>query len=1099
MSSFICLSNRVECLLDDFKHRIFKGNAHPLTRRLVIVSSPAIKSWLMLQLAKDPTLGIAAGLEVRYLDEAIEKLRGEFSPDACRVPSLLELEVLLELHLKAIVTEEHHDEIWKPLFDYLQVNPGALLSKKSERRLGALASSMASLFNLYGKYGSRLIEEWKNRAGWQEALWQRIFHKNSQWTYLYKTLGAPFQVVPDGFEIHLFSVSHIPPLYHRYLERFADHVPFCRYVLSPCQYYWSDIRSDKEVRRLAEYWKGKGAAEGERESLEEILRDCNPLLANFGRIGREMAVLIENFSGQTHDYYTLPESIKSHPELNALVDFSTQTYPSQDPLTLLEAIQADMLLLRNPETGKLNFEYFDESIQVHSSCNRMREVEDLYDLIAGILVKHSSDAEPILPEDVIVMAPDISEYEPFIRMVFDSPESQISAHVMDICSPSQGTLAQAFNLLLSLAESRWSSADVMQLFECKAFQEKQGLHPEEIEQFRDWVQNAGICWGYSQKHKQVILERDHGEWGSIEQNNSNTWERGFELLLHGMVDDTAEIEVSAAKGEVLGKFLYLIESLKCDLKPLEDGSELNLSEWASILRHLRDNYFPLEDNALEEALNAIHRIAKIFDHGRFPFSSIRRYMSSLLDRYMTNYRESRLNTATFCSMLPMRSIPAKVIVLLGMQEGNYPRSNGSIALNMMAGSNKADFYPSQTDFDRYLFLEALLSARKYFIMSYLRFSANDFKEQMPSLVVAELLKYCDRAFQVGGNLLSSKCLYTHPYQSFDSTYFKRGSSLRSYSKARFKDASIYYQLDKKKSFSFLPSFQFLSPKPPQENIYLNLSELASFAKNPLKLYFNKRLGIYLRDGEERTLKSDESLLPSRLDYHLWKFVSLKMPFEDLLLKQNFPKNVFGKVAIESLKEKIDGLKTNLASVDVDPKDFVRFELSEHHKTAICDNTGLWCFPPLRFKMESAEINIVGKIDCATPQGLLEHVENDKDVFKIWPNFLAYRCLVSKHNLPFKTDLLFIKKGISKAAPSHDPELEMKRYLEYYHAGLERPSPLLPEWISSILKNEPLKISSEERNIYIKWLLRYSNLTDNVNDWRSIADAIFGHPWHAWFR
>ena len=73
-SSFeVYFSNQVEFLLHAFKERIYKTPS-AFTRRLVIVSSPALKSWLMLQLAKDPAIGIAAGMEIYYLDEALEKL-----------------------------------------------------------------------------------------------------------------------------------------------------------------------------------------------------------------------------------------------------------------------------------------------------------------------------------------------------------------------------------------------------------------------------------------------------------------------------------------------------------------------------------------------------------------------------------------------------------------------------------------------------------------------------------------------------------------------------------------------------------------------------------------------------------------------------------------------------------------------------------------------------------------------------------------------------------------------------------------------------------------------------------------------------------------
>ncbi len=1121
----VYFSNKVEYLLQSFKERIYHTPS-ALTRRLVIVSSPALKSWLMLQLAKDPFIGIAAGLEIYYLDEAMEKLRTEYSSssETKRLPSLVELALALEVELRSMCSDAHH--VWQPLQKYLQFHHGEPLSKKSERRLIALASKLAMLFKQYGKYGGKMVEEWEQTEAqeWQQKLWKHIFDESSPWTYLYRELESPLTSHPQDMHIHLFSISHIPPLFHRHLEKFSRCIPVTYYLLSPCQYFWSDIRSDKESHRLSAYWKAKGISLQQQETLEEFLRDRNPLLANFGRLGREMAQLLENTAIETREYYALPASAREYPQIEALTWDDNWYLPAAGPLTVLQAIQGDMLLLRNPGSNadKLHFEQFDGSIQIHCSGTKLREIQALYDLLAGIMSRHQADAEPICPEDIIVMAPDIKEYEPFIKSVFQGPESQIDIHLMDTLTPVQSQLVQGFIHLLEVASSRWDAATLLQLFEYAAFQKKHALNPEDIEQFRRWIRESGIRWGTNTQHRNELLERDHCLHGKIEQSSSYTWEDGFNKLLTGLIMPIPEIDISATQGELLGKWLKILHSLKVDLQPLSDHSMHTLKHWAAYLQTLHNSYFARDEeashdgeSALEDAFCSLKKASKYFPNAKFPFASIKRHLETLLNYPKTSYRESRLNAASFCSLLPLRTIPAKVIVLLGLQEGNYPRTDHLPALNLMIANPKADYFPSQTDFDRYLFLEALLSARQYFIMSYLGYSEVDFKEQIPALLVTEMLNYLDQSYIIQGEPPSKHCLFQHPFHAFDARYFEPGSQLKSYSQSQYRAALAYYHLAKKEPYHFLPACTILTPKNMSGEICINLSDLSAFAANPLKTYFNKRLGIYLSREEDRIINHEESLLPSYLEFDRLKKIGLKLPFEDVVSEAErmklLPPRIFKDVTIETLREKIEELKSNLASVEVDPNELFAIEFSERYAAAQKSSTGsLWQCPPLKIKHASgASIKIVGKLNDAAPQGLLEYIENEKDVAKSWPRFLAFQCLVKEHALPVKPHLLFMKSGCSKASLSEDPHFEFSQYLEHYFCGLENPSMLLPEWVPTLVKEnnekvlESLEALESSRNFlyneYLKWILHYSALPPGIVEWKGAAQKLFGSILSGWFK
>jgi exodeoxyribonuclease V gamma subunit len=1138
----VFFSNKVEDLVQIFKGNIYFSGSNPFKRRYVIVSNPAIKSWLMIQLAKDPLLGIAAGMEVSYLDETIDKLNFEFSTTHCsaKIPSFLEIGLAIETKIYKAISHffylsSKEQTLWLPLFSYLQIKPNEPLSKKGERRLTALVSQLAALFKQYGKYGRQMVSAWDENdpQDWQHLLWQQIFNKDSPWTYLYKqlenSLSFPAQI---DLEIHLFSISYIPPLFHEYLIKCARFVSLKYYLLSPCQYYWDDIRSDKEIYQLSNFWKNQGVADHQQQALEEFLRDRNPLLANFGRVGREMAELMERSHAESFECYTLSQRINDYPQLESKVNNTIAQISYSKPLSLLQAVQADMLLLRNPiNETKLIFDQFDASIQIHRSCTKLREIQSLYDLLFDLLSKHQKDVEAISPEDILVMAPEITEYEPFIKMVFQNSESKLISHILDLHIPSQNVLVQGFLHLLSVPFSRWDTKTLLQLFSYRAFQQKQKWEQGDVDQIERWIKETDIKWGFNNEHRRELLKRDHCLNGTNDQSSKNTWNEGFDRLLEELIiqipEDversfqsfTPSPNVSLTQADLLGQLIKLSNALKIDLKPLSDHTQLNLKEWSDYLNYLFETYFHKnsqesdeEQKILEDIFYTLKKTTKYFPLEKFSFTTIEAQLHSLLSHPKANYRESNLNVVTFCSLLPLRTIPAKIIVLLGLQEDCYPRKDSCNTLNQMKNNPKADYFPSQTDFDRYLFLEALLSARQYFIMSYVGYSSVDFKEQAPALLITEMLNYLDKSYEICGDLPSKKCQIKHPFQAFDSRYFTKDSHISSYSKRHFNAARAYYHPIKLEIYKFIPRFNLKIPKNSPHNISVNLSELNTYAKNPLKTYFNKNLGIYLNN--DKSIENNESLLLSYLEFDGLKKASLKNSVEEIVKigyqKKLWPPGIFKDISLETLREKISEFQNHLEAVNIVPKELYEIEFSDRYVTPHKTSEGFWQLPALKINYKNqATIKIVGKLKDVAPQGLLAHIEKDHDVTKTWPQFLVFLSLVKEYSLPSEPSLIFAKSGLNKSTPTENPHEDLSQYLDYYFLGLEHPSPLIPEWIPIIIKEKEEHLLSKLnsslqdnyssiRNEYLDWLIQLSSLSDGILDWKPIAQRIFGKMMNEWF-
>lgn len=1150
-------SNRIEILFQQLKIDLF-SHSHPLTKRTVIVPSPAIKTWLMHQLANDPELGIAAGIEVDFIDPTLNRLSSIFSPDhykgdlELKEPSLLELSLALEKEIWRVVKvfkdmPYTQQEQWRPLLEYLTLATQVqTASGKVSKRITGLAGTLARLFLDYGRFGGRMLEGWVHDdfPGWQQQLWKSMEKFFGVWNYPYRRFDTlKVEKIPEERElqVHCFALSYLAPLHHRFIMKIGCHTPVYGYLLSPCQKFWSDILSDRDSIRLQAYWEQRGVAEAQQKALEEYLRDSNPLLANFGRLGREMALQIEDSQLLSAEAYALPACLMETGIYRDLLDDEPHFYESKAPLSLLEAVQADLVLLRNPDvTEKVPFEKYDRTIQVHAVPKPMREVQVIYDVVMSIIEKHNRDELPITPGDVIVMAPNINEYAPLIKSVFGTSESALDYQIIDLEMPAQNTFIQGFLHLLQLPFTRWDAASLLRLFEYPAFQKRHRLMSEDIHVFRNWIKVAGIRWGKDHQHRNEMLRRDHCSRGMTEDSWNGTWEDGLGRLCEGLAmfsDEryAAGLEgtfapldrIESTQGELLGKVVYLLRSLLEDLKPLTGSAIMTLPEWTTYLKCLCEAYFSagLEELDVEglkmlmQHIEAFNQAALSLDTATFGFNTIYRHLEKALQMETANYRESHLHAVQFCSLLPMRAIPAKVVILMGLQDGAFPRTDENLSLNLLLRNQEVDYSPSQVDFDRYIFLEALLSARRYFVLSYVSHAQGDAKEQPPSLLITELMTYLDKAFCVPEGELSKHSMFKHPFLAFDQRYFVEDAIFPSYSKCNYQAAVAYYHAEKQPQHNFMTAFSVPSSCQPGDarEIIVEMNELMAFARNPLKIYFNKTLGIYLDKEEDRIIKHEEELQLSALDTVLLSREGLFAPISGVLARAEkvgrLPRGAFKQVGMEKVLQETDELKSNLRKHGIAGEHLFSIEFSERCVEPLLSGKS-WRLPPLKLESTNiGRIKVVGRLENVSLQGLVVFGDDKlKEAIKFWPMLLIFCCLIKSHALPIASEIIFAKSetGKSKLANFDAPEKLFVRYLEYYFQGKMCASPLLPDWAAPILSGsvadlqKVLKTEDPFRQIfdeYLKWLGRSSPSMEAsllIEHWQATAQSLFlelGEKWY----
>ncbi len=635
-------------------------------------------------------------------------------------------------------------------------------------------------------------------------------------------------------KVHLFGFEYLEEEYLKYFQ--GSFI----YQLSVCSLFWGDVYSDKERRFL----KLKEDAD-------------NPLLANLGRLGRKSLNFMQDLD----------------------FDFDEE-YLARERVTLLSNIQQDLLeLVFTPSSP-------DPSVELHIATSELHEVEILYENICKRQER-----------DVLVLAPDISEYAPFIHLIFKNVDYAIFDEKVDA--------VKGLQQLLSLPKNDFEVAEVLKLFP-------------------------------SRYPKMANIRRGKGD-------EIGSWEYGFKRLLSSLAIEEEEFKIESSETEELGAYIAKIRSLFIDL----DLSPRSLNGWMEHLKYLLQKYFPLDEEGkiFSEKLSRVSVSLKHIGDKEFPFTSIEKIFGIA----QIPYQGGNVNAISFCNFDKAGTLPAKAIYLLGMKEGLFPR--------MEIPSSLCKTPSLIADKDRYLFLQLISQASDSFIMSYARE-----ENENPSFAVQELF-----AYPIG----------------------------------KIEHVSASKPLVRKSPF--IPEFcnHIALPEGVKQKV-IEIKKLSSFAKDPIKFYFNNVLKIYL-DGEDE-FEEGEFVVSSLTRYHLKKAARISPAFfEKAYAQGKLPLGVFKEAAEYRFRE--------------EDLEFNEVKTIEYH---------LDCDAPYEMRpdylilpaLQVGETKIVGVLDDVGLEG-----ETLEEQLKIYPLLLIRNHLIDR----------------------------LAKYIAYYEKALITPSPLMPKWGAALLQ------------------------------------------------
>jgi exodeoxyribonuclease V gamma subunit len=831
-------SNRTEVLADRLADLLREPSGGPFDPETIVVQGRGMAVWLSQQLSLRHR--VVANTDFTYPRQLVMRaFRAVLGVDAVSEAGVSE-----ELLLWSVLAELPR-LVSAP--EFARVSQYLAEDATGVRRF-QLADRIATRFDQYITYRPEMVRAWdlgEDGGVAAEQAWQPILFRalgGAATKHIAALEGMYRDALRRGIaprdlptRVVLFGISSLPPLFVRVIAALAPVVDYHLFAFAPSpEDFWNQAKREDLVRAL----------DAGKDPTMLHLDVGNPFVASMGALGAEFEKVLENGLA----------------EVGVLRVDESLFVPSEAP-GMLGAIQRSIYELRAGPAGGEGHAVLSEddgSISVHSCHGPMREVEVLHDRLLDLLTRAGSTHEP---HDIVVMTPDVDAYAPFIEAVFDRARGAhyIPYRISDRSVRADSPVIDAFQRMLGLVGGRAEASLVLDLLNLTPIQRKFGVDPNELEQVTEWVLASGIRWGIDEEHRQR-----HGQ----PKERQNTWRFGLDRLLLGYAMPTAGRglfegvlpfeEIEGKSAELLGSVAHFAEALFSTLRNLEGRRSLAL--WrhdlcaALSLLIARDPRLEWQHRVIIAALDEIVASAKAAGlEEDFDLDVVRALLERRID---TSYPERGFLTSgvTFCAMLPMRSVPFRIVCLLGMNDGAYPRSVRPVDFDLIRNNSPRPGDRDRRKDDRYLFLEALMAARGALLVTYTGQSIRDNATLPPSVVVNELLDGVGRLYSPNEpfkseierlDKLRERLVLKHPLQGFSPRNFD-GKHPRLFSFVEAYKSGAAHAAGKR---TVPPPFFETALPPPEEDAdrMIALAELVRFFEDPVFYLLTRRLGVFLKD------------------------------------------------------------------------------------------------------------------------------------------------------------------------------------------------------------------------------------------------------------
>ena len=829
-------ATRADLLADALADLLKTPLPDPFAGELVLVPARGVERWLSQRLSHhlgDGGLGdgVCAGVDFRSPHALVAEVTGTRDEDPW-APDVL-VWPLLE------VLDEHAGEPWCVTLDR-HLGRG-VDGEEGEHRRGrryAVARRLAGLFASYATQRPALLAAWEqgddaDGAGgqiapdlvWQPELWRHLTHAvdaptpSERHVQVLAALASGPESTDLPSRFSLFGHTRVAATEVELLGALCRHRDVHLWLPHPSDDLWQQLTD-----------LGGPVVRSEDSSHERV---GHPLLASLGRDVREL-----------------------QRTLQPVVDVSEPAHePPPSAPTLLRWLQHDLASNALPGAANRTLEPADRSVQVHACHGPSRQVEVLREVVLGLL----ADDPTLEPRDILVMCPDIEAYAPLVEAAFGlggvaaatgqsttwHPGHRLEVRLADRALTQTNPLLAVVSALLDLADGRVEASRMLDLLAAEPVRRRFGLSEDDLDTVTEWIGQAGIRWAYDAEHRAPF---------GLQRYLQNTWRFGLDRVLAGVaVSDDAQrwidttlplddvgstsIDLAGRLAEIVDRVQHVTDRLRGShpvdhwLDALRDGiSSLTAvafgDEWhtGQVQRELSG----LADDAVQAEL-------------RLP--DVRSLMAERLAG-----RPSRANfrtgSLTVCTMVPMRSVPHRVVCLLGLDDGVFPRSTVVDGDDVLARTPLTGERDPRSE-DRQLLLDAILATTEHLVITYTGADETTGRPRSPAVPLGELLDALD-VTAAGGR---QHALWPHPLQPFDRRNLVVGEFHPSVPFSF--DASALAGARAAAGERQAPAGFTDGPLPPLPAADVDLASLIAFVRHPVKEFLRRRVDISLpEEGEE---------------------------------------------------------------------------------------------------------------------------------------------------------------------------------------------------------------------------------------------------------
>jgi len=735
------------------------------------------------------------------------------------------------------------------------------------RRFGRLRL-IADLYDQYGIRRPAMLQAWARGvdsdgsgdplppgAVWQAALWRAlrdaigVASPAERLDPACTRLGLTPEIVDLPARFSLFGLTRLPASYLQALAALAVGRDVHLFLLHPSPALWHAVADALAT--------GGPVVTRSKDTTTDV--PANRLLASWGVDARELQLVLGG-AGEYRDHH------EAHGE------------DADD--TLLRRIQADVRANRPPPgvplpgraDRRLPLSAGDHSVEIHSCHGPARQVEVMREAILHLL----QDDDTLEPRDIIVMCPDIETFAPLIQATFGSIEAtdedvpaadvrrtdlrvRLADRSLRQTNPVLGVVAQ----LVDLAEQRLTASQVLDLADSEPVRRRFRFDDDDLARIQDWVAKSGIRWGLDAAHR---LEY------RLDSLTAGTWRAGLERILLGVamsesgwhlyegvlpVDD-----VESGAIDLAGRFTEFIARVGRSIDALRGPGTIN--DWAAAIGAAADALTATTDRDAWQGHELRGMLAEIVTEangGAYKISLGLPEVRALLGHRLrgrptrANFRTGHL---TVCTLVPMRSVPHRVVCLLGLDDGAFPRKSPRNGDDLLLERPHVGDRDPRTE-DRQMLLDALLAARDRLIIM---FSGNDERTNAPrppAVPVGELLDAVDRTAYADDGPARDRIAVRHPLQPFDPRNFMTGELVQG-TPWGFDQTALEGAVALSGKRSDAPPF-LTAPLPAVAASRISLDDLVQFAERPVRAFLRQRLGISLSGSDDEV----DDGLPVELD------------------------------------------------------------------------------------------------------------------------------------------------------------------------------------------------------------------------------------------